>query len=238
MNIITKTITYQAEAMSCQGVLAYTQTTEKRPLVLVAHDWSGCNEFAVSKAKEIASLGYVGFALDMYGHGRFGATKEEKSAMMQPLIQDRALLLTRIKAAYQVASVLPEVDASKIGGIGFCFGGLCVLDLARSGIPLNGVVSFHGALNAPQMHLSKEIKSKILVLHGADDPMVTNDMVFAFAREMNERHADWQIHIYSNTMHAFTNPDANDPSFGTVYNPVSTARAWQSMQDFFVEVFG
>lgn len=237
MNIVTKSISYQAQHVSCQGMLAFPQTLEKRPLVLVAHDWSGCNAFAIEKAKELAMLGYVGFAIDMYGDGRTGSSKEEKAAMMQPLMQDRELLLARIHAAYQAALAYKEVDATKIGGIGFCFGGLCILDLARSGVMLNGVVSFHGLLTAPQTHSSKQINAKVLVLHGYDDPMVTPDAVLSFAHEMNQRHADWQIHMYSNTMHAFTNPEANDVHFGTVYNPATKQRAWQSMRNFFDEVF-
>jgi len=237
-NIITKPINYKAGNISCKGVLAYDDaSSHKRPLVLVVHDWGGCNEFAIDKAKEIAQLGYIGFAIDVYGDGTVGTTKDEKAALIQPFMRDRALLLTRIESAYQTALQVPHADTTKIGGIGFCFGGLCILDLARSGAPLKGVVSFHGLLNAPSSPTSTEIKAKILALHGYDDPMVKSNDVMTFANEMNACHADWQIHLYGHTMHAFTNPEANDPAFGTVYNALAKKRAWQSMANFFHEVF-
>jgi len=206
------------------------------PAVIVIHDWTGKNEFACKKAEKLAKLGYAGFALDMYGKGKIGNTKEEKMALMQPLISDRSTLLTRILAAYDTVRELPEVDATKIAAIGFCFGGLCVLDLARSGTDVKGVVSFHGLLNAPENATQQKIKSKILALHGFDDPMVPHDQIIAFGDEMTAAKADWQLHMYGGTMHAFTNPMANDPGFGTVYHKTADERSWQSMVDFFREI--
>src|SRR3990167_3033476 len=178
-------IEYQSGDIQLEGYYAAnSESTEKRPAVIVIHDWSGKNEFACQKADKLAELGYVGFALDMYGKGKTGSTKEEKSALIQPLLENRNLIRQRALAAFDTVKQLPNVDANKISAIGFCFGGLCVLDLARSGANIAGVISFHGLLNAPQNLDSKPIKSKILVLHGYDDPMVPPTEVLKFANEM------------------------------------------------------
>lgn len=209
--------------------------TGKRPAILVAHDWSGKNDFACHKADQLAELGYVGFALDMFGKGKIGTTKEEKSALIQPLVQNRLELQKRILAAYETVKTMEHVDNHRLGAIGFCFGGLCVLDLARSGADIQSVVSFHGLLHAPDNASNESIKAKVLVLHGYDDPMVTPDTVFSFANEMTHKRVDWQIHMYGHTKHAFTNPLANDPDFGTVYNKLAETRSWTAMKDFFKE---
>lgn len=219
--------------------LAYDNRIEEpRPLVLVAPDWSGRNDFACERALKLAKLGYVGFAIDMYGQGRTAEIKEEKSALMEPLIADRQLLRGRILAALDAAVALPEVDAKCVAAIGFCFGGLCVLDLARSGAQVKGVVSFHGLLGAPEELPSKPITAKILAFTGYDDPMVRPEAVNAFAEEMTKAKADWQIHLYGHTKHGFTNPDANDPILGTQYNPLADKRSMQTLLCFLDEVFG
>jgi dienelactone hydrolase len=238
----SKKVEYLDGDVLLEGYCAYEERSDrsahtlKKPAVLVVHDWSGKNDFACHKADKLAELGYVGFALDMYGKGKTGQTKEEKSALMQPLIQNRTLLQQRILAAFDTVKKFDFVDSTRLGAIGFCFGGLCVLDLARSGAALKGVVSFHGLLNAPENTITRSIQAKILALHGFNDPMVTPEQVMQFGEEMTEAKADWQLHIYGNTMHAFTNPQANDPGFGTVYNPIADSRSWLAMKDFFVEV--
>lgn len=209
----------------------------KKPGILVAHDWSGRNDFACQKAKTLAKLGYVGYALDMYGKNKVGKTKEEKQSLMQPLVQDRAKLQQRMVLAVDAMKQLDCVDPEKTGAIGFCFGGLCVLDLARTGALLNGVVSFHGLLDAPANIEEASIKAKVLVLHGYADPMVSPQQVLSFANEMDSAGVDWQINMYGHTLHAFTNPEANDPSFGTVYDKKADARSWLAMKAFFAEVF-
>lgn len=230
-------IEYRDGDILLEGYLAAgTPSSTNKPAVIVVHDWSGKNDFACSKADKIAELGYIGFALDMYGKGKTGNTKEEKSALMQPLMQDRSQLQKRIIAAYNTVKKIPGVDQHKIAAIGFCFGGLCVLDLARSGADVTGVVSFHGLLGAPENLSPSKIKSKVLALHGYDDPMVTPDQVITFGDEMTAAKADWQLYMYGNTMHAFTNPQANDPGFGTVYNQTADSRSWQAMVDFFKEI--
>lgn len=234
----TQKIEYKDGDVILEGYYAYDDSIKgKRPAVLVSHDWSGKNEFTCKKADQLAELGYVGFALDMFGKGKLGKTKEEKTALIQPLIQNRNQLQKRILAAFDTVKKLDVVDANQVGAIGFCFGGLCVLDLARSGADVKGVVSFHGLLQAPEQGEKKTLTAKVLALHGYDDPMVTPDHVMAFGEEMTDAKADWQLHMYGNAMHAFTNPQVNDPGFGTVYNKNADERSWISMKDFFKEVF-
>lgn len=236
--IQTAKIEYMHGDTLLEGFYAFDdQEVGKRPLVLVAHDWTGRNEFTENKAKQLAELGYVGFAMDMYGKGKLGKTTEEKAAFMAPLKDDRELLEARLLITLKEAKKLAQVDTDKIGAIGFCFGGLCVLDLARSGADVRGVVSFHGILLAPEHVKKHDIKAKILALHGHDDPMVPPAQVLAFETEMTNANVDWQVHIYSQTMHAFMNPLANDPAFGTVYNPLVARRAEIAMQNFFKEIF-
>lgn len=235
----TKKIEYRDGDVILEGYCAFdNRTSGKKPAVLVAHDWSGRNDFACQKAEKLAEMGYVGFALDMYGQGKTGKTTEEKMALMQPLISDRAALRKRILAAFETVDKLEFVNNAKIGAIGFCFGGLCALDLARSGAEVKGVVSFHGLLSAPENLPNKSIRAKILALHGHDDPMVQPDQVAAFQKEMTAASVDWQIHIYGNTKHAFTNPMANDQELGLIYNKLAEKRSWISMTNFFTEIFG
>lgn len=229
---------YQYEGVILKGYLAVKDDgILHKPVVLVSHDWSGRNEFACKKAEKLAELGYVGFALDMYGDAKVGQTMDEKRALMNPLMENRSLLQGRIQAAFDAVKVLSYVDSNKIAAIGFCFGGLCVLDLARTCKELWAAVSFHGSLTRPTNLPIEPIHSKILVLHGYEDPMVPLTEVAEFASEMKDAHADWQVHMYGQTMHAFTNPMAQDPSFGTVYNAKADARSWQAMLNFLDEAF-
>ncbi len=152
-------------------------------------------------------------------------------------MEDRKMLRKRIYAALNAVKLLPWVDDNKIAAIGFCFGGLCVLDLARSGADIRGVVSFHGLLAAAENISNNQIKARILALHGHDDPMGPPEQVLAFQDELTKAGADWQMYIYGNTVHAFTNPIANDPSFGTVYQPDADRRSWIAMKNFLEEVF-
>lgn len=235
-------ITYTHNDTELEGYFAYpvsaaTHTTKSHPLILVAPDWRGRTEFACEKANELANLGYAAFALDLYGKGIVGKSVEENSALMSPLMADRNLLRQRLLLALTTAKQHPIVNTAQIGAIGFCFGGLCVLDLARSGVDLKGVVSFHGLFLEPTDIPQYPIKAKVLALHGYNDPMAPMSQVQMFAEEMQRKQVDWQIHLYGNTQHAFTNPIANDPQLGTVYNPVAAKRSWQAMIDFFKELF-
>lgn len=238
MPIVTATINYLDGDMPLEAFIAYDDSIAgQRPAVLISHAWAGRNQFAEDKAVELAQMGYLGFALDMYGKGVLGNDNEECSSLMRPFIDDRARLQARMLAALYAIRVLPWTDDSKIAAIGYCFGGLCVLDLARSGAAIKGVVSFHGLLSAPENVVKNPIKAKVLVLHGNDDPMAPVEQVHALQDELTDAGADWQIHNYGHTLHAFTNPVANDPDFGTVYKPVADARSWLSMQNFLNEVF-
>lgn len=238
MAIVSNTVGYLDGDVLLEGYFAYDDATEeKRPVVLICHAWGGRDEFVAGKARKLAELGYVGFALDMYGKGVSGSGPEENARLMQPFMEDRAKLQRRINAALYAVRLMPWVDDGKIAAIGFCFGGLCVLDLARTGADIAGVVSFHGLLQAPDNIEKPDIKAKVLVLHGHDDPMVPPEQVAELQQELTTAGADWQIHVYGDTMHAFTNPVANDPDFGTVYQPLADGRSWQSMKNFLAELF-
>lgn len=210
---------------------------DKKPAVIIAHDWSGRNDFACQKAEQLAELGYVGFALDMYGNGKTGRTLEEKQALHKPFTEDRNLLQRRVLAAYETVKKLDVVNTARIGAMGFCFGGTCVLDLARSGVELRGVVSFHGGLAPPKGVATKKIRAKILALHGYEDPMVPPEQVSAFEEEMNQGGVDWQLVVYGHAKHGFTNPLAHDDKMGIVYNSLADRRSWVAMREFFMEIF-
>jgi dienelactone hydrolase len=229
-------IYYQGE-QEFHGYLAYDDSRDSpRPAVLVAPDWSGRNEFACKKAEMLAQMGYVGFALDMYGQGRIGNTNDEKMALMQPLMNDRALLRGRVCAALDALVTMQEVDHKRIAIIGFCFGGLCALDLARSGAEIKGVVSFHGLLNQPAQVQSQAIQAKVLILQGYDDPMVKPEQISEFCKEMDAAKVDWQVHLYGHVEHAFSNPHAHDKNLGLVYNALASQRSWEAMTYFLKEV--
>lgn len=234
----TSNYIYHHGEQELHGFLAYDDSHDRpRPAVLVAHDWSGRNDFACKKAEMLVNKGYLAFALDMYGQGRLGETTDEKMGLMQPLANDRLLLRDRINAAFDAVIGMSEVDNSRVAAIGFCFGGLCVLDLARSGVALKGAISFHGLLNKPKGLHTHPIQAKILALHGYDDPMVRPEQVETFCQEMTDAKADWQVHVYGNTQHAFTNPEAHDTQLGTIYNPLAERRAFKAMENFFQDIF-
>ncbi len=233
----TSNYIYHDGELELQGFLAHDEHTNTlKPAVLVVHDWTGRNQFVCQKAEMLAKMGYVGFAVDMYGHGRLGDTVEEKQVLMMPLAQDRGLLRARINAALDAVVSMDNVDKQRIAIIGFCFGGLCALDLARSGANIVGAVSFHGLLNKPEDLPNGKIKAKVLALHGYDDPMVTPELVNIFCQEMTVNKVDWQVHMYGHTQHAFTNPQAHDSNLGTIYNAQADRRSWQAMTNFLQEI--
>ena len=232
----TEVIDYHIRGSSYLGYAAHPQG-EKFPAVIVAHTWAGRDRFVEQKAELLASMGYLGFALDMYGDGITGSSNEENSARMQPLLDNREELAQRVSAAYECVKEIPGVDQSRIAIIGYCFGGLVSLDLARTGVDLKGSASFHGFLNCPAELQRKPICAKILAMHGMQDPMVGDDQLESFYREMNEKNVDWQLHIYGTSMHSFTNPLADNPDFGTVYSREADRRSWALLTDFLEEVF-
>ena len=239
MSIQTRAVEYFDDDTVLEGLLAWDDEADTpRPGVLVAHAWAGRGEFEDSKARALAELGYVGFALNLYGKGVRGESTEENAALMQPFLDDRELLQRRMLLSLHTMREQAVTDDTLAAAIGFCFGGLCVLDLARTGQDIAGVVSFHGLFGAPDNTAGNTIKARVLALHGWDDPMAPPEQVLALAQELTGQGADWQLHAYGNTMHAFTNPEANDPGFGTVYSPVADARSWAAMQNFLNELFG
>ena len=238
MAIVSNTVGYLDDEVLLEAFFAFDDSLSgRRPAVLINHTWAGRDDFVAEKAKKLAALGYVGFAVDMYGKGVLGSCAEENAQLMQPFMDDRQMLQKRMNAALYAVRLMPWVDDSKIAAIGFCFGGLCSLDLARTGADLKGVVSFHGLLGAPGNTQGNAIKAKILALHGHDDPMVPAEQVLAFEQEMTKAGSDWQLHTFGNTMHAFTNPVANNLDLGTVYQPDADRRAWLLMENFLTEVF-
>ena len=236
MAIQEQVIEYKEGSTPFKGFLAYDDSRPgPLPAVLISHAWGGRQDVFDEKARELARLGYAGFAIDMYGEGRTGNSVAACSALMQPVVSDRPMLLRRINAAVAAARGLPQVDARRITAMGYCFGGLCVLDLARGGADVRGVVSIHGALKPPPGPAGK-IKAKVLVLHGHDDPMVPVEDVVALEKELTAAGADWQVHAYGNTMHAFTDPRANNPEMGLVYNATADRRSGVALLNFLDEV--
>ena len=231
----TEKITYQSGENSFEGFLAQPEG-DSNPCVLIAHTWAGRDAFVEEKAKLLTELGYAAFAIDMYGDGKIGTSNEENAGMMQPLLDDREELARRALASLDAVSKIDSIDASKIVIMGYCFGGLVAMDLARTGADIKGAVSFHGFLAGPE-NSTKEIKAKLLALHGDSDPMVGQDQIESFRQEMTSKKVDWQLHVFGGAMHSFTNPEANDPDFGAVYSKNADERSWKIFTDFLMELF-
>jgi len=235
----TEKLAYRDGSVALEAHMAFdSSSTMRRPLVLVAHAWMGQDDFARTKAEQLAGLGYVGCALDMYGKSVLARDNKEAERLMSAVAADRNALRRRINQGLEAARAHAQVDQGRVAAIGFCFGGLCVLDLARSGASLLGVVSFHGILATPDPESARNIRCKVLALHGNDDPFVPPAQVTAFRKEMNDAGVDWQMHTYGKTVHAFTVEDANDLKLGCVYSRSAARRAWQAMTSFFAELFG
>jgi len=232
-------IDYRDGAVLLEGRLSFDDAIDgPRVGVLVSHTIAGRGPLEEGKADRLAERGYAAFALDLYGKGVRGETLEENRALMDAQLANRASMQRRLLASLNTMRAQAEVDESRCAAIGFCFGGLCVLDLARTGEDLAGVVSFHGLFDAPGNTGNNRIQARVLVLHGWDDPMATPDAVNSLAAELSAMEADWQLHAYGRTMHAFTNPAANDIDRGTVYDADADRRSWQAMTIFFDELFG
>jgi dienelactone hydrolase len=239
VSLQSRLIEYRDGNTVLEGRIVFDDSIEgPRPGVLVSHAWGGRSDFEDGKADELARLGYAAMALDLYGQGVRGSGPEENAALMQPFLDDRAMLQQRLLVSLATLREQDEVDAGQVAAIGFCFGGLCVLDIARTGEDLAGVVSFHGLFGAPGNTAGNPVRAKVLALHGWNDPMAPPDAVDGLAAELTSMGADWQLHAYGNTMHAFTNPAANDADMGTVYNANADRRSWQAMTNFLDELFG
>jgi dienelactone hydrolase len=234
----TETVTYKHGDTVLEGYLAYDAAKPgQRPGVLVVHEWLGLNDHAKKRAEMLAGLGYVAFACDMYGKGVRGATPQDGPKLSAPFKEDRKLMRARATAGLDVLRKHPLVDTTKLAAIGFCFGGTTALELARGGTDLRGVVGFHAGLGTSMPAQPGQVKAKVLVCHGADDPHVPPAEVQAFEEEMRKAGADWELNAYGNAVHSFTNKAAKDRAHGTEYNAEADRRSWQAMRDFFGEVF-
>ena len=232
--IVTEPLVYGGEANSTfEGTVSWdTAQPGPRPGVMVAPTFKGQSGFETQKAELLAALGYVGFAIDIYGQGKRATTPEEAGALMAVLDDDRALLLKHMQLGVKTIRQLPQVDETKVAAIGFCFGGKCVLDLARSGADICAVVSFHGIYDPPPLASTETIRAAVLVLHGWEDPLAPREQTVALADELTQHGADWQIHMFGHTGHAFTNPQAQAREAGMFFNPLSAERGWEMMQGF------
>jgi dienelactone hydrolase len=237
--IKTETIEYQEGDTKLEGVLVYDDAiVTKRPGILIAHQWKGLSDYERKRAEMLAKLGYVAFAADVYGQGVRPADPKSASETAAKYKADRALLRRRVQAGLEQLRKSRLVDTRKIGAIGYCFGGTTVLELARSGADIAGIVSFHGALATPSPEDAKNIKAKVLACHGADDPFVPPAEVNGFEEEMRKAKVDWQLVSYGNAVHSFTDWNAgNDNSKGSAYNEKADKRSWETMKDFFHELF-
>ena len=234
----TKVIEYRHGDTILEGYLAWDEAVQgHRPGVLIVHEWMGLGDYARMRANKLAEMGYAAFALDMYGKGIRPKTPQEAASQAGLYKKDRALMRARAQAGLDVLLGSDLCDPKRVAAIGYCFGGTTVLELARSGAAVAGVVSFHGGLETPTPGDAKNIRCKVLVLHGGDDPHVPRKDVEAFEDEMRAGTVDWQLIVYGSAVHSFTNPSAgDDKSKGAAYNAQADRRSWEAMQQFFAEV--
>lgn len=238
--VVVKPVPYEIDGQAFEGRLIYDDAvTGQRPGLLMVPDWLGVTDNSVKQAALVAGDKYVVFMADMYGKAIRPANAEEAGAAAGAVRADRALMRKRAQVAVEVMKEQAEqvgMDRQKLGAIGFCFGGGTVLELARSGAPLKGFVSFHGNLDTPNPADALNIKAPVLVLHGADDPSVPPTQVDGFIAEMKAAKTDWQLVSYGGAVHSFTNPLANVPG-RNAYHPLVASRAYRAMGELFDEVF-
>lgn len=238
--IKTKEIEYKHGDVTLQGFLAYDDAVQgKRPGVIVFHEWWGMDNYARSRARQLAELGYVAFAADMYGRGVTADTAQQAGQLAGKLDSDRALLRERAAAGLNVLTDQPQTDASRLGAIGYCMGGKVALELARSGADLDAVVSFHGSLGTPMPAKAGTFKPMVLIANGADDTFVSEEEKEKFYAEMNAAKVDFMFVDYAGAVHSFTNPGADKHGIpGVKYNEKADRRSWAGMRQVFDEAFG
>jgi dienelactone hydrolase len=236
--ILTNTVEYKQGNTALEGFVAYDDSIKGvRPGVLIAHQWLGLTDYEKKRAEMLAKLGYVAFCADLYGKGVRPQNTQEAAALAGKYKGDRALLRLRVNAGLDALKKNELVDPKRVAAIGYCFGGTTVIELARSGANLKGVVSFHGGLDSPAPADGKNIQCKILALAGADDPFQKPEDLAAFEKEMHDAKADWQINFYGGAVHAFTQWNAGDDnSKGAAYNERADRRSWEDMKLFFAEI--
>jgi dienelactone hydrolase len=233
----TQLLEYSQGGVALEGYLAYDDAVSgRRPGVLVVHEWTGVGPYVQRRAEELARLGYVAFAADIYGRGVRPKGPKDAAAEAGKYRADRALMRARAQAGLQVLAGHALVEPKRLAVIGYCFGGGVALELARSGADLRAVVSFHGNLDTPRPDDAKRIKGRVLALHGGDDPFVPPAQVLGFWTEMKQARVDFQLVVYGGAVHSFTNPDAGrDPSKGAAYDPAADRRSWAAMQALFAD---
>jgi dienelactone hydrolase len=228
---------YDGEQLLIGKLIHKEGLNEKRPLVLVAPAFEGRNQFAIEKGEELARLGYIAFVMDIYGDAAFAEGVENSLKLMMPYVEDRGLLRSRVLAAFNTAKELEHVDQNNIAGVGFCFGARCILDLARAGADLKAIISFHGGFETPEGLELHPITANTLILHGNKDPMSKPESIKPLEEELEKGGALWQLNLYSEAMHAFTDPAATEVEIGRKYDAKVTAKAWKAMEIFLEDTF-
>lgn len=235
-------VTYEANGITMRGYLAYNKrASERRPGVLVVHEWWGQNEYARKRARMLSMLGYVALAVDMYGGGATASHPDDAAAFAGAVKKDLAGARTRFEAALEFLRQQPQVDPEKVAAVGYCFGGGIVLSMARMGVDLDAVVSFHGSLSTASPAQEGVVKARVLACHGAKDPLVSEDDVAAFHKEMSRAKVDYKFIVYPDAVHAFTNPEADllgqKFSLPIAYDKWADQSSWESMRQFLEESF-
>lgn len=239
--IQTKSVDYSDGDVKLEGFVAFdpAKASKATPAVLVIHQWVGITDYEKNRCKQLAEMGYVAFAADIYGKGVRPTAVEEAMKQSSIYKKDRTLYRKRLNLGLEQLKATPGVASSKIAAIGYCFGGTGALELARSGADIAGVVSFHGGLDAPTPADAQNIKAKVLICHGNDDPFVPVADIDAMKKSFNEAKVDWQMIYYSGAVHSFTQKMAGtDNSKGAAYNEKADVRSWAAMKSFFDETFG
>ena len=236
-------VEYSAGGTTMKGYLAYDDSLSgKRPGILVVHEWWGHNEYARRRARMLAELGYVALAVDMYGGGKTAQHPDDAGKFSGEIQKNMDLGRERFLAARKVLEANRFTDPGRIGAIGYCFGGSVVLQMARDGMDLGGVASFHGGLTTTSPAKPGAVKAKVLVLTGGDDKFVPSEQVEGFEKEMKAARADFQVVSYPGALHSFTNPAADEYAkkfnLPLGYNADADAKSWTDMQKFFKEIFG
>jgi dienelactone hydrolase len=237
IDVQSRAVAYKDGETECEGFVAWDAGRKgARPVVLVVHDWMGRGEFDEARARDLAALGYLAFSADVYGKGIRPKNAEEAGDTAGSWKADVPALRTRLKAALDTALADANADKTRVAILGYCFGGTCALELARSGADIDGAISFHGGLDSDSPADAKNIKGKVLVLHGADDPFADLESVLALNLEMREAGVDYQVVLYGHAVHSFTNPKAGtDNSKGAAYNEKADKRSWEAMKNFLAE---
>lgn len=234
-----KILQYQCDHTDYKVFLASDSAKKgKKPAVIVIHTWFGLNKFAEEQAEFIASLGYIGYAIDLYGNGQIAANEKEAADLMAPLYTNRQLLRKRLLAAHAALLQNPEVDPERIAVMGFCFGGLSAVELLKTGAPLKAVISVHGAFHGTeQTETAENIQASLLILTGAKDPIATMQDLEKLQEEMTKASVDWQTHIFASAGHSFTNKDAHNRDAGYYYDPLAAKRSYILIEQFLKEKF-